>query len=149
MRFKEARGRKVVSTDNAEALGKVEAYVIDPRKRRVTALRLAKVKGDRTFLSWNDLQAFGTDAVTVDSVERLRPPADDAEERAASKELQAIGKLVLSASGTALGKVEDVEFDRASGAIVGFDLADGSRVVADRIIGLGAHAAVVADAAEE
>jgi uncharacterized protein YrrD len=149
MRFKEARGRKVVSTHDAEALGKVEAYVIDPRKRCIAALHLVKVKGDKTFLSWNDLQAFGTDAVTVDSAERLRPPADDVEERAASKELQAIGKLVLSASGTALGKVEDVEFDPASGAIVGFDLADGSRVVGDRIIGLGSYAAVVADATEE
>jgi sporulation protein YlmC with PRC-barrel domain len=47
MRLKEASGRKVVSTENAESIGTVEAYVIDPRKRCITALSLGKVKGRR------------------------------------------------------------------------------------------------------
>ena len=60
MRLKEGSGRKVVSTENAESIGTVEAYVIDPRKRCITALRLGKVKGDATFVSWKDLE-FGPD----------------------------------------------------------------------------------------
>ncbi len=104
------------------------------------------MKGNASFVSWSDLHAVGADAVTVDNAGRLRPPADDAEERAASKELQVIGKLVLSASGTALGRGEDVDLDPESGAIVAVDLGQAGTVAGDRIVGLGAYALVVADA---
>ncbi len=143
MRLKEASGRKVVSTENAESIGTVEAYVIDPGKRCITALRLGKVKGDATFVSWKDLE-FGPDAVIVASSDRLRPPQDNTEARAGSKELQPIGKLVLDEAGTALGKVGDVEFDAASGAILELDLGDQRTVQGDLLIGLGAYALVVA-----
>ena len=145
MRFREAEGRKVVSAESAESIGRIEAYVIDPRARSVSAFRLAKVKGDATFVSREDVQ-FGPDAVVVPSSDRLRTARDEAEARAASKELQPIGKLVLDDSGTALGKVGDVEFDPATGAIVEFDLGGQGIVTADRLIGLGAYALVVAEA---
>lgn len=145
MRFKEAEGRKVVSAESAESIGRIEAYVIDTGARSVSALRLAKVKGDATFVSWEDVQ-FGPDAVVVPSSDRLRIPRDEAEARAASKDLQPVGKLVLDESGTALGKVGDVEFDPGTGAIVEFDLGDQGTVTADRLIGLGAYAVVVAEA---
>jgi hypothetical protein len=44
MRFKEADGRKVVSADCAESIGRIEAYVIDTGGRSVSAFRLAKAK---------------------------------------------------------------------------------------------------------
>jgi uncharacterized protein YrrD len=146
MRFTEIHGRKVVSLADAETLGRVDRYVIDPGRQAVVALRLSKVKGDACFLSWADLHAFGADAVTVDDASRLRRAADDAEERAASKELQVIGKLVLGTSGTVLGKGEDVEMDGESGAIVAVDLGEAGTVPGDRIIGLGSYALIVADA---
>ena len=146
MRFTEVRGGRVVNLEDAETLGKVDGYVVDPSKQAVVALRLSKVKGSARFLSWADLHAFGADAVTVSDANRLRPAADDAEERAASKELQVIGKLVLSQSGTALGKGEDVEVDPASGTIVAVDLGEAGTVAGDRIIGLGSYALVVTDA---
>jgi uncharacterized protein YrrD len=146
MRFTEIHGRKVVSLGDAETLGKVDRYVIDPVRQAVVALRLSRVKGDACFLSWADLHAFGADAVTVGNATCLRAAADEAEERAASKNLQVIGKLVLSASGTALGKGEDVEVDGESGAIVAVDLGDAGTVAGDRIIGLGSYALVVSDA---
>ena len=145
MRFKEADGRKVVSAESAESIGRIEAYVIDTRARSVSAFRLAKVKGDATFVSWEDVQ-FGPDAVVVPSSDRLRTARDEAEARAASKDLQPVGKLVLDESGTALGKVGDVEFDPGTGAIVEFDLGDQGTVTADRLIGLGAYAVIVAEA---
>jgi uncharacterized protein YrrD len=146
MRFTEIHGRKVVSLADAETLGRVDRYVIDPGRRAVVALRLSKVRGDACFLSWADLHAFGADAVTVDDASRLRPAADEAEERAASKELQVIGKLVLGTSGTVLGKGEDVEMDGESGAIVAVDLGEAGTVAGDRIVGLGSYALVVTDA---
>lgn len=146
MRFTEIHGRKVVSLADAETLGRVDRYVIDPGRQAVVALRLSKVKGDACFLSWADLHAFGADAVTVDDASRLRPAADEAEERAASKDLQVIGKLVLGTSGTVLGKGEDVEMDGESGAIVAVDLGEAGTVAGDRIVGLGSYALVVTDA---
>ena len=146
MRFREAYGRKVVSTDDAEAIGRVEAFVVDAGQRRIVGLRLAKVRGDRPFLSWSDLQGFGADAVTVPSAGVLRLATGEAEERAASKGFQPIGKLVLSEMGTVLGKVEDVDFDEASGALVGFDLGAAGSVASDRLLGLGSYAMVVREA---
>src|SRR3977135_3923486 len=149
MRLREAYGRKVVSTDDAEAIGRLDAFVIDPEQRSVVGLRLAKVRGDRPFLSWSDLQAFGTDALTVATADVLRPATGEAEERAASKGLQPIGKLVRSELGTALGKVENVDFDEGSGALVGFDLGTAGTVASDRLLGLGSYAVVVQEAPPE
>jgi uncharacterized protein YrrD len=143
MRLREAYGRKVVSTDDAETIGRLDAFVIDAEQRSVVGLRLAKVRGDRPFLSWSDLQGFGNDAVTVPSAGVLRLASGEAEERAASKGFQPIGTLVLSEWGTALGKVEDVDFDESSGALVGFDLGAAGSVAGDRLLGLGSYAVVV------
>jgi uncharacterized protein YrrD len=79
-------------------------------------------------------------------LDHLRTARDEGEARAASKDLQPVGKLVLDDSGTALGKVGEVEFDPGTGAIVEFDLGDQGTVTADRLIGLGAYALVVAEA---
>jgi len=146
MRVTEIHGRQVVNLEDAETLGRVDRYVVDPSKHAVVALRLSRVKGDACFLSWADLHAFGADAVTVSDARRLRPAADDAEERAASNELQVVGKLVLTQSGTALGKSEDVEVDPESGTIVALDLGEAGTVAGDRIIGIGSYALVVSDA---
>jgi sporulation protein YlmC with PRC-barrel domain len=148
MDVREAQGRKVVSIDDAEALGKVEAFIVDPQQRRISALTLAKAKDDARFLSWTDLNAFGADAVTVASAELLRPAADDSEERSASKALQLIGKLVLDASGTALGTVQNMDFDPESGQVLAFDLGDSGKIVSDRLLGIGSYAVVVADTPE-
>lgn len=142
MRLKAAHGRKVVSTENAETIGTVEAYVIDAGNRRLSALRV-KARSGATFASWLDVQ-FGNDAVIVASSDRLRPPRDGAEDRAGSKDLQPLGKLVLDAGGNALGKVADIEFDPVSGVILAVDLADRGTVSGDRLIGLGSYAMVVA-----
>ena len=44
-----------------------------------------------------------------------------------------------------LGKVEDVDFDEGSGALVSFDLGDAGSVASDRLLGLGSYAVVVRD----
>jgi sporulation protein YlmC with PRC-barrel domain len=147
VRFREAHGRKVVSAENAESIGRVDAFVVDTGTRSISGLRLGKVKGDATFVSWADI-TFGPDAVILASSDGLRTARDPTEARAGSKELQPIGKLVLDDSGTALGKIEDVELDPASGAILELDLGDGGAVAGDRLIGIGAYAVVVTEAAD-
>ena len=145
MKLKEAYGRKVLSANDAEVVGRVEAFVIDANKGSVVGLRLAKVSGNRSFLSWSDLRGFGADAVIVGGADLLRAPAGEAEERSASKGLQLIGKLVLSESGMALGAVSDVDFDEGSGSLVSFDLGEAGNVVAARLLGAGSYAVVVTD----
>src|SRR5882762_7931571 len=103
--LREAYGRKVVSTDDAETIGRLDAFVIDAEQRSVVGLRLAKVRGDRPFLSWSDLQGFGNDAVTVPGASVLRDASGEAEERAASKRSHPIGKSMLSGWGRVLGTV--------------------------------------------
>lgn len=151
MRFREAHGRKVVNAENAESIGRVDAFVVDAGTRSISGLRLGKVGkvgkvgGDATFVSWADV-TFGADAVILAGSSRLRPARDEDEARAGSKDLQPIGKLVLDDSGTALGKVEDVEIDPASGAILELDLGDSGVIAGDRLLGIGAYAVVVAEA---
>ena len=145
MWFREAHGRRVVTTDTAETVGRVDAYVVDPASRSVVALRLGSVNGDRAYLSWSALVAFGPDAVTIGSADRLRKPEGQGEERAASKDLQLVGKLVLTASGTALGRVRDAEFDGGSGRITSVELDDAGTISGERILGVGSYALVVED----
>jgi len=45
--------------------------------------------------------------------------------------------------GAVLGRVEDVDIDEGSGALVGFDLGDAGSVASDRLLGIGSYAVVV------
>jgi uncharacterized protein YrrD len=146
MRFREAHGRKVISTADAETIGRVEGYLVDPATHSVAALRLAKVRGEATVVSWSDLHTFGPDAVTVSGADRLRAPRDEAERTRASKELQVIGKQVLTDAGNLLGAVVDVEFDPTSGVITAWDLGESGVVEGGRTVGLGSYALIVAEA---
>ena len=65
MRFSEAKGHKVVSTDSAETVGKVAGFVVDPRSASVVALSLKKTGDHGTTLPWTGITAFGPDAVTA------------------------------------------------------------------------------------
>lgn len=139
MRFADATGRKIVSTSSAETLGTVSEFVVDPATRSVLAVLVKK--GPAGVLHWGDLTAFGADAVTVDARSRLT----EADERVAGltgKDHRLLGKRVLTTAGVELGKVGDVEFDAASGAVVSLELGADS-VPGDRLVGVGSWAVVV------
>lgn len=140
MLFSEAKGRKVVNTADATTLGKIRGFVIDPEKAAVVALICKKTQAGDT-LRWSDLTAFGTDAVTVDSKDRLTQ-ADEKVVALSEKKYRISGKLVLTADGDALGEVKDVEFDPESGALISLDLGNGNSTKAT-MIGLGSYAVVV------
>lgn len=143
MRMSEARNRPVVDTSTAETVGLVDGFVIDAAGARITALRLRDTSGDATLVSWVDLTAFGTDAVTVTSAGVLRRPADEEERRRADPDLDPIAKPALAETGTGLGVVTDAEFDAESGALRAI-VTDAFELPADRLLGLGDYAAVFA-----
>ncbi len=140
MRFSEAKGRKIVSTGTAETVGKVDGFVVDPRSRTVLALEVKKAaSGD--VLAWQQVESFGTDAVTVIGADTI---ADAGPQVAAltGKDHRLLGKRVLSTAGDELGKVKDVEFDGASGAVT-LLLLDRGEVAGVRLRGVGSYAVIV------
>lgn len=141
MRVKETRKRDVVSTADAETVGRVADVVVDPDPARIVALRLDKVAGDARYVSWQDLQAFGQDVVTIPSHDVLRQPEND-RERKVGKDFAVLGKRVLTDAGRELGTVSDVEFDPETGRVTAL-LTDREQIDGARLRGIGTYAVVV------
>ena len=142
MLFSQARKHDVVNTATATRVARVDGFVVRPGPARVALLRLGKVSGGGTLLSWDDLQGFGPDAVTVADVAALRPPRDALEQRAEDKELEILGKRVLTERGTDLGTVTDVDFDPETGAITTL-ITTTEAIAGERLIGLGGYAVIL------
>jgi uncharacterized protein YrrD len=142
MLFSQARKHDVVNTTTATKVARVDGFVVRAGPARVALLRLGKVSGAGTLLAWDDLQGFGPDAVTVADEAALRPARDALEQRAEDKELEILGKRVLTERGTDLGTVTDVDFDPETGAVTTL-ITTSEAIAGDRLIGLGGYAVVV------
>jgi uncharacterized protein YrrD len=142
MLFSEARKRAVVNTATATRVARVDGFVVLPGPARVALLRLGKVRGAGSLLSWGDVQGFGPDAVTIASDAVIRPARDRLEQRAENDDLEILGKRVLSEQGTELGTVTDVDFDPDTGAVTSL-ITKTDTIAGQRLIGLGGYAAVV------
>ncbi len=140
MLFSEATGRKVVSTTTAATVGRVHGFVVDVRGPAVAALELKKTDSGDT-LRWQDITAFGADAVTVPGPERITDGGEDLGPLL-DKANHVMGKRVLATSGDELGKVRDVDFDPESGYVLALLLEEGF-VEGKRLIGIGSYAIVV------
>lgn len=138
MRFSDAKGHKVVSTADAETVGRVDGFVVDPAGARVSALRLKKTEGDGDVLPWDAVIGFGPDAVTTGSADVI--VAGTAQDH--DKHRDVLGKRVLTESGDELGEVKDVEFDPETGTVLMLLTKDGE-VAGERMIGLGSYALMV------
>lgn len=138
--FAEADGRKVVSTSTAETVGRVDGFVVDVRGPYLVALQLKKTHaGD--ILRWNDVTAFGADAVTVSGADKI-VSADEDLAPLLDKRNHMLKKRVLTTAGDELGTVRDVEFDAVTGAIVSVHVGD-TAVPGKALVGIGHWAVVV------
>lgn len=140
-RFSEVAKRPVMSTDAARTVGVVTGFVIDPDSKRVIALRLTKTSASGDTLHWEDLTAFGPDAITVPSdavIVAARGPA--AELR--GNDADVMGKRLLTDAGTELGTVVDIDFDPETGAVQYLISAD-DRIAGSRLLGCGSYAVIV------
>jgi uncharacterized protein YrrD len=142
MLFSQARKRPVVNTATATRVARVDSFVVLPGPARVALLRLGKVSGAGTLLSWDDVQGFGPDAVTVATDAVIRPARDGLEQRAEDNDLEIVGKRLLSEQGTELGTVTDVDFDPETGTVTSL-ITKTDTISGQRLIGLGGYAAVV------
>lgn len=140
MLFSEARHRKIVSTTTADTVGRVDELLVDPQRHAILAINVGKAdRGDT--LRWQDLSAFGVDAVTVSDAEQISE-ADDEVKALSGKNHRIMGKRVLTTHGDELGSVADVEFEPSSGVITAIQL-DGQQVEGVRLVGIGSYAVVV------
>lgn len=142
MRFTEMLGHEVVSTSTAVTIGKIKSFVIDPTSSSVVALILKKTPGDATLLLYTDLIAFGPDAVTVASEDKLRA-SSPVVDHLIGKEHDLKNKRVLTETGTDLGKVKDVEFDPDGGKVTAVTTTD-VLIEGAQLLGVGSYAVVVA-----
>lgn len=140
MLFSEATGRPVVSSTTAETIGRVAGFVVDPATRAICAVEVKKSR-DGSVLPWTHIDAFGEDAVVVDSSVDVVEP-DEAIEALLGKDHALIGKRVLTTAGEEVGEVEDVRFSPGSGMITTLVLSSGD-VGGARLVGVGAYAVVV------
>ena len=143
MRIAEARRRPVVDTSTAQTLGLVDGFLIETETARITGLRVSADKST-SILPWDQLAAFGPDAVTVADASALRAPADPAEQHRSDPALDPIGKPAIEETGNGLGKIADVDFDATSGALRAI-ITDSYELPADKLLGLGAYAMVFGD----
>ncbi|MFE0192018.1 hypothetical protein [Streptomyces sp. NPDC059008] len=137
MMFAQAKGRKVVDATTAETVGTMTGCVLATEPARIAALRL-KPHGDAHLLAWEDIRAFGPDAVIVS------PAADRTASTAATDAPDPLGKQLLTASGQQLGPLLDIEFDTTDGHIRRL-IGAGVEASGGALLGVGTYAVVIAD----
>ena len=141
MLFSEAVGRKVVSTADASTAGVVDSFVLDPAAGKVAGLSLKKTAGAGSMLPWSDVTAFGVDAVTVADAKLIVEPTGELLELS-GKTHTYLKKRVLTTAGLQVGTVRDVDFDPATGRIVGI-LTDDQPLDGGGLVGIGSYAVMV------
>jgi sporulation protein YlmC with PRC-barrel domain len=141
MRLSELTGHPVISTADAQELGRVDTVIVDPRDRSVRAYRLS---GGNWCIPAESTKSVGADAVMVEGADVIVEPRDELEQRAVERNLQIIGSRALTDHGNGIGTVSDLEFDTHTGKVE--SLSIGSTVVpGDELIGVGTYAVVVRD----
>ncbi len=141
MKFSETKGRKVVAMSTADTVGQLRGFLVDPASHSVVALRLKKTEGG-DVLRWDDLTAFGVDAITIGDPKAITEL--DGELKALSgKRRRMLRKRVLTTGGDELGTVADVEFDPDTGGLTTIMLQEDAEISGDRLVGIGSYAVVV------
>jgi sporulation protein YlmC with PRC-barrel domain len=137
MLFSQARGRPVITSSEAEALGTVDDLTIDPHTKSISSVRLAADSAHHGPIAWSAVNAFGPDAVIVHS-----RTAAEAGTVSVPEHYKALGSRVLTDLGNEHGTVEDIAFDPMTGKVETIYTSLGS-VPGEHLMGLGSYALVV------
>ncbi len=140
-RFAAASRRNVVSRASAEPLGNLAHIVVDVKRRQIASLVVGKGRKAR-LIEWEQVSAFGPDAIMIADESALQPPRDAREHAAAAGKLDLVGKRTLSDTGNDLGTITDVVFDPGTGAIESIVVGDREQPAAS-LLGAGSFAVVV------
>lgn len=118
MELRGMRGRPVLSVETGERFGEIVDVLIDPETRRIEILRFRRgglFRGETSDVAFADTQSIGRDAVMVPNPSVLRPAS---EARAALLRIdELVGLRVVTDHGEARGRIDDAEFDPATGTL--------------------------------
>lgn len=121
-------GLPVIVSETGEQIGTVRDLLFDGRQnlRGVLLEKDGWVRRGR-FIAVENIAAFGTDAVMIDSEDAVSPLGDEQREWVGllSGDRKLKGRPVIMASGRELGWVEDVYFREELGTLIGYELSDG------------------------
>lgn len=123
MRARALSQRPVVSLSDGAKVGTVADLTLDTTHEKVTSIVLAGHDGP-AVVPFPSIKHFGADAVTIDDSSSVQPPVESPE--GTERRLTSMtGLSVLTQDGTIVGKVDDLEFDAASGQITGLQVSHG------------------------
>jgi uncharacterized protein YrrD len=137
-----AEGRKVLSRDDAEDVGKVKSAVFDRRVQRILSLHVAGGKRKAELIDWADVAAFGPDAVLIASADRLHEAGDEHESDSVRGKIHPLGARVIDDLGDHHGVVRDIRFDPSSGTVEAI-IGDDREWQPQEVCALGSFALVV------
>jgi len=128
MRATDDEGRPVVTLDG-EAVAQVKDVVYEVSSREVSGFTLAGrglLAGPlKRALPWSGVHALGRDAVMIGGV-GVFTDRDEVAERADARDRDALGDMVVTDDGTALGTVVDVILEVGRVAeVVGYEIRTG------------------------
>lgn len=136
--FKEAIGRRVLGREDAESIGKLSGFVVDPGRRKVMALVVGSGRKAAVY-RWAEVSGFGPDAVLVQGA----PAEGDEAKELSSGRGDPLGKRLLTVLGEEIGKVADLEFDPDTAELRSLKADTGVDLRAELLQGVGSYAVVV------
>ncbi|HXH58672.1 PRC-barrel domain-containing protein [Iamia sp.] len=142
VRLQPLSGRSVLDLTTATTVGEVRCAALDPGAGEVAALVLKKTPGAESLLPWTAIKAIGPDAITIETRDVLVAPEGPKQERAASGDLDPLGKRTFNDMGEALGQVDDLVVDDHTGRITEI-VVDGRHFDGSALIGSGGYAVIV------
>lgn len=140
--FNAAEGRPVIGADDAETVGKVKGFIVDPSASRIEAIHVSGRGKHAEIISWSSIKTFGNDAVMADSSHSSEEVSGARDTAAVKGKVVLRGSRVLTTTGFLAGAVEDVRFAPESGELTEILTDQGSLDIA-RVCALGSYALVV------
>lgn len=142
VRLQPLGGRSILDLTTATSVGQVQCATLDPGLGEVAALVLKKTPGAETLLPWSAIKAIGPDAITIETRDVLVAPEGPKQQRAASGDLDPLGKRTFNDMGEALGHVDDLVVDDDTGRITEV-IIDGRSFDGSTLIGSGPYAVIL------
>jgi uncharacterized protein YrrD len=112
------KGIAVVSIDEGEKVGTIDDTIFNLEKKQVIAFRLAKTglfRGDRNFVTFEDIHSIGPDAVMIQNRSRLHTAKSKYDYSASPGIAKLTSLRVVTEDGAYVGNVANVHFDRRIG----------------------------------
>ena len=117
-------GRAIVSSETGERIGRVADLLIDAGVARVLGLVIGGgVLKSEQVLPYTDVHTLGGDAVVARTATGVLNPQQWREQGSEGTRSSTLKhRRVLTTTGRALGEIDDVYVDEATGTIEGFEL---------------------------